>query len=974
MRSPATVLCCSPFPDRTRHSAQAATTHRRGRRALALAFSAVVAVSQAGRAQAAVSPGTLSQGVQTLASTASVTPQELGAHLALDLACAACHSDARLDPLQRTRHDRLKPHPALQRAPDLSAVGGRASPQWLRAFLLDPQATQPGTSMPDLLSDDRDLRREQVEDLVHFLTSDVSGGPLAASETSATTAEVDGGRALYHSIGCAVCHGGEGVAPRTVGAYSLDGLASKTTVEALTEFLRAPHAVRRSGKMPDFHLSPGAARNLSIYLLRAQLGAPDALRAPPIILPGLSVDYYEVEVESLDDVPAQLDPIAQGVSSVRADPEVRRREDRYLLRFRGEIEATVAGKYEFAIDSDDGARLRIDGVQVVDNDGVHPKRRRTGKIELTAGVHTLELDYFELNGGESLKLSWLLPGAGDSDWEEVPDTALRTQEREPMVPLGWTDWVPDRGRSARGQALFASLGCASCHSPRMAEHRDHPLHDVDAGCLADTPPTGAPRYTLSATQRAALRARLSHAPEAPSVDVRVRAGLAWFNCYACHTRGDVEWARTPEIDELFEVSTEIDLGDEARVPPRLDGVGDKLLPAALHGIVAGDSHRIRGHLMHTRMPSFAGTEVEPLLAALVRADRTAAPRALEFEAEHVGAGRRLVGVESGFACITCHSVNGYRSPALPGVDLVHAHERLNSDWFGRFLRNPHELAPGTRMPGFWSGPKSAFTELLEGSTAAQITAVWSYLSLGASMAPPAGVLPPADRPQLELVPVAEPIVHRTFMQDVGPWAITVGHPEGAHAVYDAREGSIVRLWRGRFFDGGGVASGRTDTFHAPLGEAVLDLPRPALALGALENSGWPAPRGRLEDAPVGFKGYRLDAARRPIFRRVLADQYEVTEQVRPVTRSGGTTMTRVFTVTPRAPRDALWLLAWRGPDLRPIDGAPEPTWRDADGITVRVLDPVEADVELWSPPAGDDELRVVFPLEETVTFSVEVQW
>lgn len=68
--------------------------------------------------------------------------------------------------------------------------------------------------------------------------------------------------------------------------------------------------------------------------------------------------------------------------------------------FRGYIDIPATGIYTFALASDDGAILRIGGRVVVDNDGEHPRSKRADQVALSAGLHPLELRYFDYNGGE----------------------------------------------------------------------------------------------------------------------------------------------------------------------------------------------------------------------------------------------------------------------------------------------------------------------------------------------------------------------------------------------------------------------------------------------------------------------------------------------------------------------------------------------------------------------------------------------
>ncbi len=62
-----------------------------------------------------------------------------------------------------------------------------------------------------------------------------------------------------------------------------------------------------------------------------------------------------------------------------------------------------------------------------------------------------------------------------------------------------------------------------------------------------------------------------------------------MNCYACHSRdgmGGPEISRNP----LFKTSMK-EMGDEGRLPPPLDGVGDKLQRSYLESILDAGCRR-----------------------------------------------------------------------------------------------------------------------------------------------------------------------------------------------------------------------------------------------------------------------------------------------------------------------------------------------------------------------------------------------
>ena len=92
------------------------------------------------------------------------------------------------------------------------------------------------------------------------------------------------------------------------------------------------------------------------------------------------------------------------------------------IRFDAELEVPTGGLYTFRLRSDDGSKLYIDGALVVDNDGLHGSLDRDGTAELTAGRHTLRVDYYQGPRTQiALQLFWQPPGAA---MDIVPATAF----------------------------------------------------------------------------------------------------------------------------------------------------------------------------------------------------------------------------------------------------------------------------------------------------------------------------------------------------------------------------------------------------------------------------------------------------------------------------------------------------------------------------------------------------------------------
>ena len=60
--------------------------------------------------------------------------------------------------------------------------------------------------------------------------------------------------------------------------------------------------------------------------------------------------------------------------------------------------------YTFGTNSDDGVKLLIDGVTLISNETTHNNEDDFGTITLDTGLHTLELLFFQNNGGASIEL------------------------------------------------------------------------------------------------------------------------------------------------------------------------------------------------------------------------------------------------------------------------------------------------------------------------------------------------------------------------------------------------------------------------------------------------------------------------------------------------------------------------------------------------------------------------------------------
>ncbi len=112
--------------------------------------------------------------------------------------------------------------------------------------------------------------------------------------------------------------------------------------------------------------------------------------------------------------------------------------DNFSARFTS-VQNFQAGAYTFTLTTDDGVRLYIDGQIVLDRFVGRSQTTDTVTVSLTAGPHTLTVEYFENTGPAALIVSWTFGSgtivtAGPSPTVGPTNTPLPTSL--PPIPAG----------------------------------------------------------------------------------------------------------------------------------------------------------------------------------------------------------------------------------------------------------------------------------------------------------------------------------------------------------------------------------------------------------------------------------------------------------------------------------------------------------------------------------------------------------
>jgi mono/diheme cytochrome c family protein len=802
-----------------------------------------------------------------------------------------------------------------------------------------------------------DERQQSARALVSFLFA--AGRPR---EQSSNRQYAKNGEQLYHQIGCVACHEPRNGIEVAVGAWApLGNLKAKYTITSLSEFLKNPQQTQPSHRMPSFNLNNEEARDLACYLVGDIETRPRR--------PNVRFAAYEGAWNAVPDFD-KLTPYKQGEAS-GLDLAVADRTANFGVRFDGFLKIARDGRFTFHIGSDDGSVLWIDDEKVADSDGIHPHQVKSGSAELKAGMHPLRVGYIQGGGEWTLELEIEGPGLPR---QAVDPLLSLTETPEPPAPVvdntESDEFVFDASLVDRGRELFTSLGCAACHG-RVGTAQQEPaytakaLGDCDStkGCLTATPVRPSPDFGLTTIQRDALTAAIAAPPPSapPTVQERIVATMTAFNCYACHAR-DGRGGPTSDLNPLF-LTTIPEMGDEGRVPPPLDGVGDKLQEGWLkHVLQEGVKDR---PYMRTRMPRFGAPEVTALADAFKAVDQRSEalrPELAEPKSRVKSTGRFLVG-DKAQACIKCHTFGEHRATGIQAINLQTMTSRIREDWFQRYLPDPARYRPGTRMPSGFVGGHSTIKDIYDGDPARQIAAIWTYLADGNKAGIPDGLI--AD--VIELKPEATPIVYRNFIDGLSPRGIAVGYPEHTNLAWDANHLCLALVWHGRFIDASKHWTGRGAGFQTPLGDHIVKLEQTA-PIAALESLDVPWPTQPPKERGYRFRGYRLDAQGRPTFR-YEGPSFAVDDFPQPLAGQDEGHFDRHLTVKANGDAKQLYFLAGTG-EIKQLDDG---RYGISGGATLRLR--AGSATPLIRQNGGRQELLVPLVFEQgTAEIVEELVW
>ena len=134
---------------------------------------------------------------------------------------------------------------------------------------------------------------------------------------------------------------------------------------------------------------------------------------------GLTYNYYHGTWSWLPDF-SSLTPRYSGIND-KFDLDIADRSTDFAIVQRGYIYLPQDGTYTFYTESNDGSKLYIDGQQIVDNNGNHTMRERSGSVWLNEGFHHIKVTFYQGANTSGLKVSYQGPTISK---QEIPGTVL----------------------------------------------------------------------------------------------------------------------------------------------------------------------------------------------------------------------------------------------------------------------------------------------------------------------------------------------------------------------------------------------------------------------------------------------------------------------------------------------------------------------------------------------------------------------
>jgi hypothetical protein len=204
------------------------------------------------------------------------------------------------------------------------------------------------------------------------------------------------------------------------GAISVPNTGGADTWQNVTRTVSLSAGLQVMRVVMDSNGSAGWVTNLDYYTFASAGGSPPPGGGVVGNGTGLLGDYFD-NIDLTNQKLSRTDGVVN-FDWGSGSPDASIGADGFSVRWTGQVQAQFSETYTFTTTSDDGIRLWVNGVQVVNNWTDHAPTDNSGTIALTAGQkYDLKLEYYENGGGAVAKLLWSSPSTSK---QVIPQSQL----------------------------------------------------------------------------------------------------------------------------------------------------------------------------------------------------------------------------------------------------------------------------------------------------------------------------------------------------------------------------------------------------------------------------------------------------------------------------------------------------------------------------------------------------------------------
>lgn len=340
-------------------------------------------------------------------------------------------------------------------------------------------------------------------------------------------------------------------------------------------------------------------------------------------------------------------------------------------------------------------------------------------------------------------------------WIRMPNFRLSADEASKLAAflLAKTEEPPNASMPktdvGNGKKLVESGGCANCHAlPLMNRFKAPSLADIlktdwTRGCMGiDAAARGkAPDFSLTPEKRDALLAFAATdwvSLKQESLPELAERRITALRCAACHDRDGEQSAWQKHAGENAALVPDAPAPEGEAAPlnqppflPKLTWLGEKLRTDWARPFIAGKSAFKPRPWLFARMPGFPiyAEEIAGGLA-LEHGFPLLPPIEPAIDQALAEAGKKLVSPDGGLSCTLCHGLGDQAASQpfeAPAPNFSNVTTRLRKTYFHRWMLNPIQIDPDTKMTRFADENGKSPLEDFGGDATKQFEAIWQFL-------------------------------------------------------------------------------------------------------------------------------------------------------------------------------------------------------------------------------------------------------